>query len=146
MIVPDVNLLVYADDVGGPHHDVAAAWWIDCLNGTETVGLSSLSVFGFVRLSTTPSLFREPFSLQDAADHVLSWLEQPVVRWLDPPTQHVQDVFALLEQMGVAGSLVTDAQLAALALAYDATVHSNDADFQRFPNLRWYNPLTQQRA
>ncbi len=27
-------------------------------------------------------------------------------------------------------------------MAYDAVVHTTDADFIRFEGLRWYNPLT----
>jgi predicted nucleic acid-binding protein len=36
---------------------------------------------------------------------------------------------------------VSDAQLAALAIEYQAVLHSNDSDFSRFPGLRWHNPL-----
>ena len=38
-------------------------------------------------------------------------------------------------------NLATDAHIAALAMEYQAEVHSNDADFARFPGLRWRNPL-----
>jgi predicted nucleic acid-binding protein len=31
--------------------------------------------------------------------------------------------------------------LAALAIEHHAELHSNDADFSRFPGLRWINPL-----
>jgi predicted nucleic acid-binding protein len=33
------------------------------------------------------------------------------------------------------------AQLAALAIEHQGELHSNDADFGRFPQLRWVNPL-----
>jgi predicted nucleic acid-binding protein len=36
---------------------------------------------------------------------------------------------------------VTDAHIAALAMEWQAEVHSNDADFARFSGLRWRNPL-----
>jgi predicted nucleic acid-binding protein len=38
-------------------------------------------------------------------------------------------------------NLTTDVQIAALALEHRAELHSNDADFGRFPGLRWVNPL-----
>jgi hypothetical protein len=47
----------------------------------------------------------------------------------------------LLEPLGTAGNLTTDAHLAALALEHDAELCSVDADFSRFPGLRWSNPL-----
>jgi predicted nucleic acid-binding protein len=41
----------------------------------------------------------------------------------------------------LSSELVTDAHLAALAIENQAELHSNDADFNRFPGLRWRNPL-----
>ena len=46
-----------------------------------------------------------------------------------------------LAAAGVGGNLVTDVHIAALAIEYQAEVHSNDTDFGRFPGLRWRNPL-----
>ena len=42
---------------------------------------------------------------------------------------------------GVGANLVTDSHVAAVAMEYQAEVHSNDTDFSRFPGLRWRNPL-----
>ena len=39
MIVPDINLLVYAYNSSAPHHDAARAWWQDSLSGRGNVGL-----------------------------------------------------------------------------------------------------------
>ena len=38
-------------------------------------------------------------------------------------------------------NLVPDAHLAALALEHGLVLCSTDADFARFPGLRWRNPL-----
>ena len=46
-----------------------------------------------------------------------------------------------LDSLGTAGNLVTDAQIAAIAIEHDAVVHTSDADFTRFPGLRWLNPV-----
>ena len=43
-------------------------------------------------------------------------------------------------------ALMTDAHIAALAIENQATVHSNDSDFSRFPGLHWINPLNDVRA
>jgi uncharacterized protein len=45
-----------------------------------------------------------------------------------------------LHQTGTAGNLTTDAYLAALAVSLGAKLVSCDADFGRFPSLRWENP------
>jgi predicted nucleic acid-binding protein len=47
----------------------------------------------------------------------------------------------LLLELGVAGNLTSDAHLAALAIEHQAELVSTDADFARFPGLRWFNPL-----
>ena len=50
--------------------------------------------------------------------------------------------FKLLHDVGTAGNLTTDAQLAAFAMEHDADMCSNDTDFGRFEGLRWVNPIT----
>jgi hypothetical protein len=98
--------------------------------------------FGFVRVGTNPRAFSHPMTAEEAAAHVRSWLEQPVVRIPELPSDHIERVLGLLMDLGTAGNLVTDAQIAAVALENDAVVHTADADFIRFAGLRWLNPLT----
>lgn len=142
MIVPDINLLIYAYDSSSPFHAKAAGWWQSCLQGTEPIGLLHVVTFGFVRLATNPRAFLNPMTPEEAAAHVRSWLEQPPVQVLDPGPDHVRAVLKLLEGLGTAGTLVGDAQMAALAMDHDAVLHTADADFARFPGLRWFNPIT----
>ncbi|MCC7376668.1 MAG: type II toxin-antitoxin system VapC family toxin [Verrucomicrobiales bacterium] len=142
MILPDVNLLLYANDSSSPFHSTAAAWWQACLSGTEPVGLAHVAVFGFIRIATNTRVFKTPLTPGEAAESVLSWLEQPNVQILDPGPDHLPSTLVHLKSLGTAGNLVTDAQLATLALAHDAVLHTADADFMRFAGLRWFNPLT----
>jgi uncharacterized protein len=76
-----------------------------------------------------------------ALTHVEEWLARPHVHFLQPGPRHLEIAFGLLRQAGVAANLTTDAQLAALAIEHQGEVHSNDADFARFPRLRWSNPI-----
>ena len=39
------------------------------------------------------------------------------------------------------GNVITDAHLAALAIEHGCELASCDADFAKFPGLRWINPL-----
>ncbi|MGI8744291.1 MAG: PIN domain-containing protein [Bryobacteraceae bacterium] len=57
-----------------------------------------------------------------------------------PGDDHAEILFRLLEHLGTAGNLTTDAHLAALAIEYQAEVASVDTDFDRFPGLRWFDP------
>ena len=142
MIIPDINLLLYAYDSASPIHKAAVAWWQESLSGTEPVGLPRVVIFGFVRIGTNPRAFQRPMTAGEAASHVRDWLAQPSVQVLDSGPRHVEQVLKLLEGMGTAGNLVTDAQIAAAALEYDAILHTTDTDFLRFPGLRWFNPIT----
>lgn len=142
MIVPDINLLVYAYDSSSPFHSKAVPWWQSYLSGTEPVGLLDVVLFGFARIVTHPRVFRNPMTAAEAAGHVRSWLDQPPVQVLAPGSAHVMDTLALLESLGTAGNLVTDAHIAALIMDHEAVLHTADADFVRFPKLRWFNPIT----
>lgn len=141
MIVPDINLLVYAHNARSPAHREARAWWERCLNGTEPVGLSWIVMSGFIRLMTHPRVLARPMPTAAAVDRVREWLEQPVVQVIHPGGKFASLFFQFLIQLGTAGNLTTDAQLAALAVERQAELHSNDRDFDRFRGLRWSNPL-----
>lgn len=143
MIIPDVNLLLYAYDSGSPFHARASVWWEGCLSGSERIGLPHVVLFGFIRLGTHARVFRDPMTPTEASGHVRSWIEQPPVEVLPPDPDHLSRTLSLLESLGAAANLVTDAQLAALAIHYGAILHTADADFVRFPGLRWWNPLTE---
>jgi uncharacterized protein len=142
MIVPDVNLLLYAYDSDSPFHAKASVWWQRSLSGSEPIGIPQPIIFAFLRLSTSGRIFQNPMSASEAAGHIRSWLKQPQVQVLEPGAKHIEQTLQLLEHIGTAGNLVTDAQIAALAIEYEAVLHTTDTDFMRFPNLRWRNPLT----
>ena len=146
MIVPDINLLLYAYDADSPSHPKASAWWQECLSGEEPVGLAVVVVFGFVRIATHARVFEHPMTAAEAAKQVRSWLEQSVTQILEPPRDHVEKALSLVETVGTAGNLVTDAQIAALGMQYDGVLHTADSHFLRFSALRWFNPLTGARS
>ncbi len=141
MIVPDANLLLYAYNDGAPLHVPARRWWEGMLNGSERVGIPWIVVAAFVRLMTQPPLLEYPYSPDQAIDAVESWFDLPHVSPVNPGPEHLALMRRALAAAGVGGNLVTDAHIAALAMEYQAEVHSNDADFSRFPGLRWRNPL-----
>jgi len=77
----------------------------------------------------------------EALGYIRSWLERPQVQILHPGPRHLELLDSLLQAAKASGNLATDAHLAALAIEHQAELHTNDADFSRFPGLRWTNPL-----
>ena len=141
MIVPDINLLLYAHVSGFAEHAQARRWWEELLNGRTQVGLTSPVLFGFIRLGTNHRILDRPMAVDRALGLVETWLGRPNVQFLLPGPRHLEIAFNLLRGLGTAGNLTTDIQVAALAIEHQAELHSNDSDFERFPELRWINPL-----
>lgn len=141
MMVPDVNLLLYAEIEAYPLHERARKWWEAALNGERRVGLAPVCLFGFLRLSTNRRVFREPLSVAEALERVGGWLALDVVTPLLPGSRHLELAFGLLDRLGTGANLTTDVQIAAHALEHQGEVYSNDRDFARFEGVRWVNPL-----
>ena len=140
MIVPDINLLIYAYNDGAPFHSAARQWWEDLINGRERVGVPWVVATGFVRLMTHARALAFPMLHSEAVDCVTDWFRYPHVTPVNPGAEHLIHLRRHLEAAGTAANVVTDAHIAALAVEYQAEVHSNDSDFGRFPGLRWRNP------
>ena len=141
MIVPDVNLILYAYDRTAPAHAVACEWWEKSLSDTQPVGLPWIVVVAFIRLMTHPTLSENPMTVNPDREAVDAWLERDCVGLLSPGPHTFSLMMDLLRQAGSGGNLTTDAMIAALAMEHGGTVYTNDRDFDRFPDVIWRNPL-----
>ena len=141
MILVDANLLLYAEDNLSPQHTVARKWWDAQLSGTSPVCLCWTVLCAFIRISTNPRGFEHPLTLGQAIERVQSWLDQPCTRVAHPTERHWIVLQEMLTRGQATANLVTDAHLAALAIEHGCELISTDADFSRFPKLKWRNPL-----
>jgi toxin-antitoxin system PIN domain toxin len=141
VIIPDVNLLLYATISGFPQHERARVWLEDLLNGSDLVGLTSPALFGYIRIATSGRVLESAMTASDAVGRVREWLAQPNARFLVPGPRHLAIAFDLLATTGTGANLTTDIQLAAYAIEQGAELYSNDADLGRFAGLRWVDPL-----
>jgi toxin-antitoxin system PIN domain toxin len=141
MIIPDVNLLVYAADESSPFHGQARGWWEACLHGSEMIGLPWSVILGFVRITTDPRIFVRPLTVEEAGSLVDGWLAAPATAVIEPGPKHWNLLSRLLRQAGVGGRLVPDAHLAALAIEHRALLCTNDRGLARFSGLKVENPL-----
>jgi len=145
MLIPDINILIHAYNSDSPSHACARSWWETTLRQSRPVGMPWATTLGFIRIMTHRGILENPMRVPDALGRASKWLEHPRVQILTPGERHAEILFDLLIRLGTAGNLTTDAHLAALAIEYQAELVSTDADFARFPGLRWFNPLQLER-
>ncbi|MGQ0651941.1 MAG: type II toxin-antitoxin system VapC family toxin [Betaproteobacteria bacterium] len=141
MVLPDVNVLVYAHREDTSHHAGCLAWLEAVVNGNEAYGLSELVLSGFVRVVTHPKVFARPSALADALEFSAQLRSRPNCVPVAPGERHWEIFAALCAESGVKGNLVPDAYLAAMAIESGCEWITTDRDFSRFKALRWRHPL-----
>jgi len=146
MILPDINLLIHAHNLDSPCHHSARKWWDACLAGTEGVGLAWIVILGFIRIATHPRILSHPMEVDEVLNRIETWLDLPHFHIPEPSGRHFQTLQQLLRNLGTAANLTTDAHLATLAIERGYVLYTTDADFTRFPGLRWLNPLYKARS
>ncbi len=141
MILPDVNVLVYAFREAAPGHNAYRAWLERSIGGDEAFALSDVVLSAVVRLTTHPRIFAPPSTLPAALAFCDALRGQPNAVPVVPGPRH-WDIFRRLCLDGNAkGNLAPDAYLAALAIEHGCELITTDRDFARFPGLRWRHPL-----
>ena len=142
MIIPEANLLIYAHDSSCSRHGKARFfWWQGALSGPETIGIPWVVVLAFTRLMTSPQICLNPLTVAEVRDIIDGWLEGPNARIIQVSERALAAFFALLEDAGMGGNLCTDALISLHAREHSAVVYSTDRDLDRFPGLKWVNPL-----
>jgi toxin-antitoxin system PIN domain toxin len=142
VIAPDTNLLLYAYNRNEPNYIAAKAYWQAALRGDEAIGIPVICIHGFLRISTNTSFGMARLKPDEAIGIVNDWLSHSNVSILYPGPDHWNILQRISIQGDATSRVFTDATIAAIAMEHDATVHTHDRDFARFPGLRWHNPLT----
>ena len=139
MLMPDVNVLIYAHRQDEAWHEPYADWLRQVVDGPEPFALSVLVAVGFVRIVTNARIYEDPTPLPVALAAIEQLAGHPRCRLATPGANHLDDVARLSRAVGATGKLVADAQHAAVAISEGCTWVSPDADFARFEphGLRW---------
>lgn len=141
----DASILLFAVDGTSRFHAAAASWLTEQLNGPRRVGLPWQSLGAFLRISTHPRASERPLSPAAAWSHVEDWLNSEAA-WTPVATErHAGVLGSLIEAYDLRGNLISDAELAALAIEHGLVVCSADTDFARFTEVEWRNPLERSR-
>ena len=141
MILPDVNVLVYAHRQDAEQHDLYRAWLEEALDGAEVCGVSDLILSGCLRVLTHPKVFLPPTPLPQAVAFVEQLRAHPRMTIVSPGRRHWEIFRELCGKAAARGNLVSDAWHAAVAIEHGCEWITTDRDYARFPGLRWHHPL-----
>lgn len=141
MILPDVNVLVYAFRRDYPNSAEYEAWLTALMGGAEAYAVSDMVLCAVLRLVTNRRIFDDP----DPLDKALAFTEQvrgrPNCVRVSPGSRHWDIFVDLCRKTEAKGNLVPDAYLAATVIEHGCELATTDRDFARFPGLRWRHPL-----
>jgi len=142
VILVDANLLIHAYHPRSPLHDQARRWLEQALSGPGLIRFAWVTLWAFLRISTSARVFENPLSAEEAAEAVTTWLARPNTGIVEPGERHWEILAGLMKDGQATGPLVMDAALAALAIENGATLQTTDRDFHRFPGLSFVNTLS----
>ena len=142
MILPDVNVLVYAFRPDLPDYAAYRRWLLEVLEGDAAFGAAELVLSGVIRVLTHPRVFAQPDPLAEALAFVNAIRARPNCVVVNPGPRHWDIFTRLCAQANAKGGLVADAYFAALAIESGSEWVTTDRDFSRFPGLRWRHPLS----
>lgn len=143
MIIPDVNVLVYAHREECDRHAEYRRWLEQLWASPSSFGVSDFVLSSCVRIVTHPRIFTTPTPLDMALRYVAQIRSQANCIAVSPGGRHWGIFTDLCRKAQARGNLVADAYLAALAIEAGAEWITTDRDFARFPGLKWRHPLEQ---
>jgi uncharacterized protein len=142
VILPDVNVLIYAFRRDTPRHALCHGWLTSVVDGHAQFGVSPLALAAVVRVTTNPRSYRTPSALEEALRFCEHLRGQPHCQLVEPGERHWGIFSRLCIETDIRGPRVTDAWFAALAIEWGCEWITLDRDFARFPGLRWQVPST----
>jgi uncharacterized protein len=140
MVLPDVNVLIYAFRGDFPQHAVCRRWLAGIVAGDVRFGISPAVLAALIRITTNPRAFRMPNSVEEAFGFCQDLLSQPQCQIVDPGERHWDIFQRLCIETDIRGPRVTDAWFAALAIEWGCEWITFDRDCARFPGLKWQTP------
>ncbi|HJU17767.1 MAG TPA: type II toxin-antitoxin system VapC family toxin [Stellaceae bacterium] len=140
MILPDVNVLIYAFRADLPQHAICRPWLADIVLGETRFSLSPAVLSAVVRIVTNPRAFVTPSGIEEVFGFCEDLLGQPHCEIVTPGERHWDIFRQLCIATDTRGPRVSDAWFAALAIEWGCEWITFDRDYARFPGLRWSVP------
>jgi uncharacterized protein len=140
VILPDVNVLIYAFRSDSGRHSICKSWLDRIVLGDAQFGISPLTLSAVARVVTNPRIFRQPSSIGEAFAFCNNLLGQPHCEAVRPGPRHWPIFTRLCLEADIRGPRISDAWFAALAIEHGCVWISYDRDYARFPDLDWREP------
>jgi uncharacterized protein len=140
MILPDVNVLIYAFRHDVPQHALSRSWLRSVVSSDARFGISPLVLSAVVRITTNPRAYRMPSPIHEAFAFCESLIGQPHCQIVEPGERHWEIFKRFCLETDIQGSRVSDAWLAALAIEWGCEWITYDRDYSRFAGLKWQTP------
>lgn len=140
MILPDVNVLLYAFRRDAPEHAIVKPWFDSVIDSDRAFGISRLALSAVVRISTGTRAYARSSTLDEAFGYCEDIVNQPHCQIVEPGERHWAIFERLCLDTATRGPRVTDAWFAALAIEHGCEWITFDRDFARFPGLKWSVP------
>ena len=119
MILPDVNVLIYAFRRDVPQHRVCRPWLAAVVSSDTRFGISPLVLSAVVRITTNPRAFRMPSAIDEAFGFCDDLLRQPHCQVVEPGERHWEIFRRLCTETDIREPRVSDAWFAALDRRWD---------------------------
>ena len=144
MFLVDTNALVYAADESSPFHSRCYELLEKWRRQVPAWYLSWGIIYEFLRVSTHPRVFRNPWPGKQAWSFIEAILAVPSLGILLPTDRHALVVSEILEKNPyVSGNLMHDLHTAALMKEHGIKrIYTRDTDFHRFSFLEPIDPVS----
>lgn len=140
MILPDVNVLIYAFRSDVPQHSICRSWLSGVVEGEARFGMSPLALSAVIRVTTNTRTYPDSSTLQEAFRFCDALLMQPHCQIVEPGERHWEIFKRLCTETNTRGQRVSDAWFAALAIEWGCEWITLDRDYARFPGLKLQAP------
>lgn len=143
MMVFDTNVLVYAGRDDSEFHLPCRERLAQARTGSSPVFLTWNVCYEFLRVITHPSIYPQPWSLDDGRRFLATLLESPRFGLLRPTERHLAVLSQIAEELPeLQGNPVHDMHTAVLMREHNIReICTLDGDFRQFPFLEIINPL-----
>jgi uncharacterized protein len=141
LILPDVNVLIYAFRADSKDHARYKAWLEELVNGPAAYGISPQVLASVVRICTHPKIYVRPSTADEIFGFCGVLLSQSHATTVAPGSRHWPLFDSLCRESKATGNLVQDAWNAALAIEAGCEWVTTDGDYARFKGLNWRRPF-----